>query len=375
MGLSLGLVMMLAWAAISAGLFRVLGPRRGTLVAVIGGNLLVPCVVLDLLPESRLQLTQPVAIGLAVVLGVSRRPRSLSRIRPEWFDLPMLAYVAYPLTGLLVNGRVAAWDAADMLMQRGLGVLVPYAAARRYLGDPEGARHRRHRHRGRDALLRAGGRLRGRRRADRLSGHAPLRCQSAGLPGRSARRLEARRVVPERSDSRRVDGAGGGRRVRALAGSIVAAEAERGPAWWPALVLALAAAGCRSIYGDITLGVGLSAALATRVLRTRGVIALLLLAAPVYVGLRIGGLWDAQVLTRLAGTAGRASTVAFRLSAEDTILRRVLALTRSSASASRSGTARPSPRSIELLARRPVADHSLVGGPGGARALIWRHSS
>jgi hypothetical protein len=142
MGVSLGLVMMLAWAAISAGLFRVLGPRRGTLVAVVGGNLLVPCVVLDLLPESRLQLTQPVAIGLAVVLGVlAADPRSLSRIRPEWLDLPMLAYVAYPLTGLLVNGRVAAWDAADMLMQRGLGVLVPYAVARRYLGDSEGARH------------------------------------------------------------------------------------------------------------------------------------------------------------------------------------------------------------------------------------------
>src|SRR4051812_28799188 len=109
MGISLGLVMMLAWAAISAGLFPVLGPRRGTLVAVVGGNLVVPCVVLDLLPESRLQLTQPVAIGLAVVLGVlAADPRSLSRIRLDWLDLPMLAYVAYPLTGLLVNGRVAA---------------------------------------------------------------------------------------------------------------------------------------------------------------------------------------------------------------------------------------------------------------------------
>jgi hypothetical protein len=326
MGPSLGLVMMLAWAAISAGLFRVLGPRRGTLVAIVGGNLVVPCLVFDIVPVSRLQLTQPAALGLAVVLGMLAADfRSLSRIRLDRLDLPMLAYVAYPLTGLLTNGGVAAWDTADMLLQRGLGVLVPYAAARLYLGDAEGARHVA------IAIVLAtllyvpvvvyeaavgptgylGTRLFGANpldfRADRLGGWRPAGLFLNGLTLAVWMALAA--VV--------ASGLWLGRSWRP--------RPSQGPSWGPALVLALAAAGCRSLYGDITLGLGLAAALATRILRTRGVIALLLLAAPVYLGLRIGGLWDAQLLTRLAGVAGRSSTVEFRLAAEDTIVRRVLA--------------------------------------------------
>jgi hypothetical protein len=97
-----------------------------------------------------------------------------------------------------------------------------------------------------------------------------------------------------------------------------------GPPWWPALVLVLASVGCRSVYGYITLGVGLAVALISRALRTRWAVALLLLAAPLYIGLRITGEWDARMLTRMATVTGRAGSVDFRLRAEDGIIMRVL---------------------------------------------------
>jgi hypothetical protein len=136
-----GLAMMLGWGLVAVFSYRALGPRRGTLIAVVGGNLVVPCLVFNIVDGSRLQFTQVTAIGLAVALGLLvGEPRAVLRMRPDWLDLPMLVYVAYPLCGLITNGRSASWDVGDMILQRGLGTLVPYAAARRYLSDSEGAR-------------------------------------------------------------------------------------------------------------------------------------------------------------------------------------------------------------------------------------------
>ena len=319
----LGLAVMLGWGLVAAWSFRALGPRRGTLTAVIVGNLVVPCLVFNVVDGSRLQFLQPTAIGLAVALGILvGDPRAVLRIRPGWLDLPMLAYVAYPLSGLVTNGPSAAWDVGDIMLHRGLGTLLPYAAARRYLGDAEGARQVC------VAIVVATlafvpvvvyeavvgprwylGRLLygstpNEAMADRLGGWRPEGFFLNGLTLASWMALAA-----------------------VIASWLWLARGwrpARGPSWWPALVLILVSVGCRGIYGYITLGLGLATVAFTRASRTRWAIALLLLAAPVYIGLRVSGAWDARVLTRMGGLTGRGSTVDFRLHAEDAIVARVL---------------------------------------------------
>ena len=120
MGRSLGLVLMLGWIPITVLLFRRLGPRRAVLIAVVGGNLIVPCLAFDIVEGNRLGFSQPAAIGLAVAVGVVLGARGrLLPIRVDWLDLPMLVYVAYPLSGLIASGPVAAWDVAEQMLRAG----------------------------------------------------------------------------------------------------------------------------------------------------------------------------------------------------------------------------------------------------------------
>lgn len=323
LGAYLGLAVMLGWGLVAAWLFRALGPRRGTVIAVIGGNLLVPCLVFNVVDESRLQFTQATAIGLAVAIGiVAGDPRALARMRPDWLDLPMLSYVAYPLCGLIANGRSASWDVGDMILQRGLGTLLPYAAARRYLGDAEGARQV-----GIAIVV-----------ATLL--FVPVVVHEAVVGPRWYLGSLLYGSTPQEGMVNRLGGwrpegffLNGLTLATWMALAAVVAcwlwigrgwRPPRGPSWWPALVLVLASIGCRGVYGYLTLCLGLATVAVTWALRTRWAIALLLLAATVYMGMRVTGEWDARVLTRIAEVTGRAGTVDFRLRAEDRILARVL---------------------------------------------------
>jgi hypothetical protein len=89
-------------------------------------------------------------------------------------------------------------------------------------------------------------------------------------------------------------------------------------------MLVLTAAACRGIYGYLILGLGLAAAFLTQTLRTRWVLVALTLVAPLYISLRVSGLWDARSLVNLAESTGRAGTVGFRIEAEDGIMPSVL---------------------------------------------------
>jgi hypothetical protein len=314
---------MLGWSVVTALLFRTLGPRRATLITVIGGNLALPCLGFDMARGAGLGFTQLTAIGLAVVLGVLVvDPRGVWQMRPDWLDVPMIAYVAYPLTGLITHGRLASWDVADMILQRGFGTLVPYAAARRYLSDPAGA--------GQIAVAIVIATLL----------YVPVIAWEAvmGPPWYLGKLLYG--AAPILTMANRLGGwrpegffLNGLTLATWMALAAVVAtwlwlgrgwRPPRGPSWWPALVLVLASIGCRGVYGYIGLGLGLTAAAITRALRTRWVIVLLLLLAPLYIGLRVTGEWDARMLTRMAEVTGRAGTVDFRLRAEDAIIARVL---------------------------------------------------
>jgi len=313
----------LLWSPVVVAVFRVYGRRAGTLVAVVGGNLLLPGEAFYPAAGFPLRATKELAAGLALALGVlSRDGLSALRFRPRWVDLPAVVYAAFPLCGLASGGPGVAGDAADMVLQRVAGVLIPYAAARRYLGDAEGAR------RVAVAVVLA------------TLAYVPVcawetllgpRWYLAGLCyGTPAREGMVQRLGGWRPEGFFTDGI-------LLAewmalGAVMACwlwagrlwRPRRGPAWWPPLVLVLASVACRGVYGYITLGVGLAATLLTIGLRTRWALAALSAATPAYLVLRVSGVWDAGVLTGLAGALGRPGTVAFRLASEDAVVSRVV---------------------------------------------------
>ena len=315
---------MLAWSPVVVALFLRLGRRWATLIAVVGGSLLIPWAAFPIAPGGRVTFGQPEAIGLALALGMVARERgALLRARPRWVDLPAIAYAFYPMVGLLSAGPVAAWDSADMTLHRVTGWLIPYAAARRYFGDVEGAR------RIAVAVVLATVAL------------VPL-CAFEALLGPKWYLGGLVYGIPFREGT--VRRLGGWRpEVFFLSGIAVASwlamaavvagwlwlgrswRPSRGPSWWPTLVLVLASLGCRGVYGYILLACGLLATVLTQTFRTRWVLALVVAAAPTYVALRVSGAWDASSLTRAASGLGREDTVGSRLVAENDVISRVVA--------------------------------------------------
>jgi len=147
-------VVLIAWIPLTVLLFRLLGPRRAVLIGIVGGYVLLPLVTpfarlsppfrFVSLPTSHFRFaTTPPGVwfeftkeaSISIGLGAWDRSfdwRRVARTRPHWLDLVMLAYVAYPLTGIMVSGSAACWDSLGMVLQRGLFWLVPYLAGRLY---------------------------------------------------------------------------------------------------------------------------------------------------------------------------------------------------------------------------------------------------
>jgi hypothetical protein len=87
-------IVLLAWALVVVILFRVLGPRRASTIAVLGGFLILPryAALLDFPTIERRTIP-----GLALLLGVLLFDRrSLVHARPRWIDLPMALFVLSP---------------------------------------------------------------------------------------------------------------------------------------------------------------------------------------------------------------------------------------------------------------------------------------
>ena len=97
----------------------------------------------------------------------------------------------------------------------------------------------------------------------------------------------------------------------------------RVPTWAPALALTLVTLACRGAYGYLTLALGLATATLSHALRTRFLMLALTLVPPVYVGLRVSGLWDGQALVQLANKAGSGGSIAYRLRAEDSYVKKM----------------------------------------------------
>ena len=292
-----------AWVPITALLFRLLGPRRAALVAVVGGHVFLPGMApfVEFFPPSILPAAAKVSwlyfekhasIGMGLILGIACCDRrALLSARPSWLDLPILAYVLYPLTGVANESPAALLDSIGAALIRGLCWLPPYIAARLYFGDDEGV--------GRVAVAIVVASLI----------NVPIclwettmgpRWYVAGFlyrwdfVGGMVSRLGGWR--PEGMMGYGIDLTNWMALAALLSFWLWLGRAWRpkwGPAWWPSLLLIGTAFAIRGLYGDIYLVVGLAVALLTWTFRTRWFILALAALVPLYLNLRYFG-----VLTR-----------------------------------------------------------------------------
>ena len=120
------------------GLFLLLQPRRAVLAAYTLGLLL--------LPEARYPFaglpdySKIVAITVSTFLCVSFFDYGrLARLRPRWFDLPIIAWCITPVFSSLANG-LGLYDGLSSGLSQILGWGLPYLMGRLYLTNPHALR-------------------------------------------------------------------------------------------------------------------------------------------------------------------------------------------------------------------------------------------
>ena len=311
------------WVPLTMILFRALGPRRASLISILGGFLLLP---IEQDPGIRFGLfiiNKRSVTGLALLAGVlAFDPRTLIRARPRWVDIPMFAFALLPLASLAANGFAAHQGSLARVFLNFAEWAVPYLIGRLYFGDREGP--------GRAAtgVVVAGlasvpifgfEALMGPRwyLAGLVYGIAPHEHMVARLGG----------WRPEGFQTNGIEAA----TWLALSATLAAWLWLRGgwrpskaPAWVPPLVLTLATLASRGVYGYANLFIGMASAVLTHFFRTRVVLVVLALLPPAYVAARVTGLWSGAELVRLTSVTGREGTVAYRLGAEDAYIKKVI---------------------------------------------------
>ena len=330
----------IVWVAVVPLLFRLLGPRRGALVAVVGGYLflpylegprLVPETALGTIGKLKLQgfglipVTKLAATGLGLWLGVLIFDReSLRRFRPHWLDVAMVVFVGLPVVSMVANG-CEGWDSSvNQVFERLSCWASPYFVGRLYFGNGDGVRRIA-------AALVNGGLL-----------YVPL-CLFEILMG--PRWYLAGLLYGQPPHMNMVNRLGGSRPEVFLTQGIEVSSwmamatvlavwlafcregwsptIPRVPRWAPAVVLLLTTALCRGVYGYLDLAVGLVVAGLMQVSRSRWPLVALLIVAPMYTYARISERWDGHQLVALAGYAGRSDTVEYRLRAESQYIAKV----------------------------------------------------
>jgi hypothetical protein len=323
--MNVGLIdaVLLAWLVVVTALFRAIGPRRAVLVGIIGGFVLLPSANQMIGPPgSAIPFNRNVVTGLALLLGsLIFDHRTLLRSRPGWVDLPMIAFGLAPLIGLATGVPGSSADILDLMVARGLGLVVPYLMGRLYFGREGGP-----------AELAVALTIAGLANIpiclyEEIAG--PTRYLAGLIYG-----MPYSAIMVDRLGGWRPEGfIGDGLTLSAwMALTTVTAtwlwlggwRPGRWPAWSPALALLLAALSCRGIFGYLTLAIGLSATFLTRLTRSRAILAALIVLPILYMGLRLGGLWDAAILVKGATFTGREGTLVARLTAEDQFIGAVL---------------------------------------------------
>ena len=278
--IALAVAVLLAWTPVVVALFRVLGRRNGTLVAVIGGYLLLPPIIVSLPGRFHgVIFGKQGAIGLALAVAMLVwDAKTLSKFRPRPLDVPALAIMVWAVFVTLF-GQYVEWDVAAAVLSQRVWWLVPYLAARLYFGDAEGARRI-----GVGVVVASLGLVPAVGFESLLGPSWFLRTLIYRLPSQGAMRLGGWR--PEVFCNHGIELSS----WLALAGVVAlwlwlgrAWRPRWGPAWWPSFLLILATAVTRDVYGYLDLLLGTVVVTLTLVLRTRAAIIALAMMAPILI--------------------------------------------------------------------------------------------
>ncbi len=127
-------IALVAFVPAVAGLFAWLGPRRGVVVSLLAGWMLLPSY--DSWFKAPFLTSKAMFVPVVVlVTSLAFDARSWLRLRPRLLDLPMALWCLEPFVTSLVNG-LGAYDGAHAVFHTTSVWGVPYLLGRIYLDSP-----------------------------------------------------------------------------------------------------------------------------------------------------------------------------------------------------------------------------------------------
>jgi hypothetical protein len=126
------------WPLVALALCALLPARRAVIFSYVIAWLFLPVYAYEVrgLPD----WTKMSATSLSLLLGLMIfDARTLTSFRPRWIDLPMLAWCLSPAAASLVNG-LGLYDAISGLRNHAVTWAIPYFLGRIYLSDYDGLR-------------------------------------------------------------------------------------------------------------------------------------------------------------------------------------------------------------------------------------------
>jgi len=315
-------IAMFGWIPLVLVLFVLMRPRRAVIAAYLIAWLFLPMAIFRLpgLPDYSKVSATTVGVLLGVMLFDMGR---LLSFRPRWFDLPMLVWCLCPFMSSLLNGQ-GAYDGVSAVATHVVVWGLPYLTGRVYFSDQEGLKDLAvgiflggliyipfcaYEMRFSPQLhnLFYGYHQHAFNQTWRFGGYRPMVFMQHGLM--VAMWMTSASLVGWWLWRTRV--------LRHLwgvpMGVLVAA-------------LLITTVFCRSLGALALLMFGVGTLLTVRWLRSKALVACLMLVIPLYIGLRCTGLWSGEGLVAVAAMIDedRAASLAGRLDSETALIDRTL---------------------------------------------------
>ncbi len=131
-------IAMFGWLAVVPLLFLTMPARRAVIAGILGGWLFLPntAYFIDQLPDyTKVSATTAVVLVGALLFDF----KTFGRVRPAWYDLPIVLWCAWPLVSSLSTG-LGAWDGFSQLLNQVISWGIPYMLGRVYFRDPGAVR-------------------------------------------------------------------------------------------------------------------------------------------------------------------------------------------------------------------------------------------
>ncbi len=313
-------IVMAVWIPTVLVLFALLGSRRAVVVTFFGAWMFLPMAIYPLagLPDYSKMSATCAGIFIATLIFDVKR---VLRFKPGLVDVPMAIFCLSPFISSELNG-LGAWDGASEVIGKVITWGLPYLIGRLYFNDAQSLRELA-------VGFFIGGLL-----------YVPLCLFEMRMSPQLHNMIYGffRRSVQTRYGGWRpgvfMDGGlqvGMWMTGASLAGIWLWKTGALRRLWGLSVELLLipllvTTVLCRATGALALLAIGLAAMWACTEMKSRLVLAVLLLIPPVYVGVRATNLWNGEPLTTIAGWAGsdRAASLQFRFNNEDMLAAKAL---------------------------------------------------